>query len=112
MPEGTCVISSQLLAQQFPELEFVAGVVVAYEPGSDAEWLEHAWNVTADGKIVDTTNRQQTGVEWRYIPVGPKYDVELAKARREFGFSKDPVSFDNDDTKANQKALHKAQVRD
>ncbi len=54
MPPHTCYISSRVLAECFPELEVRYGRVMFTLRGVPCQF-DHAWNVTADGRIVDTT---------------------------------------------------------
>jgi hypothetical protein len=65
MPSGACRESSWILAACYPELEYVEGtrtmILHVREEGGTGpvqvirDEIEHAWNVTPDGKIVDST---------------------------------------------------------
>lgn len=63
MPKGTCYQSSRIMAAMYPELSYVEGwMVFTDEDGADIITpsgvpmaIEHAWNVTPDGEIVDST---------------------------------------------------------
>jgi len=109
MPEGTCQESSRWLAEQFAELEYVQGVLIAFEGGRPVEWLEHAWTQTADGQIADATIRPTVGVQWKHIADGADHDGQRALGRyalRHFG---PPVPFD-DDKAACRDALRQAKA--
>jgi hypothetical protein len=109
MPEGTCKESSRWLAEEFPELRYVEGVLVVFEGGRPIEWLQHAWTQTTDGQLADATIRPASDVQWKHIPDGPEHNAHRAAARhalRDFG---PPVPFDYDET-AGQDAVRRAQA--
>lgn len=54
MPRGTCYMSSRTLAEIFPELQVVYGRVTWFVRDVGCT-LDHAWNVTPAGVIVDST---------------------------------------------------------
>ena len=59
MPPGICRESSEVLAAAYPELEYVEGVrtliIRTTEGKTLSEPIDHAWNVTRTGEIVDST---------------------------------------------------------
>ena len=59
MPPGTCRESSWVLAACYDELEYVEGILVMIIPTTDGQvvrgHIEHAWNVTPDGTVIDST---------------------------------------------------------
>jgi hypothetical protein len=59
MPPGTCRESSWILAACYPELEYAEGhrTLILNFPDDRVirDRIEHAWNVTPDGEIVDAT---------------------------------------------------------
>jgi hypothetical protein len=62
LPEGCCHQNARCMAERHPELAYVEGYLVfpLAEPFGDYR-LEHAWNETPDGTIVDST-------AWPYDP--------------------------------------------
>lgn len=91
------------------ELEYVQGVLIAFEGGRPLEWLEHAWTQTADRQIADATIRPAVGVQWKHIADAADHDDERAVARyalRHFG---PPVPFDDDEV-ACRDAVRRAQA--
>jgi hypothetical protein len=63
MPPGTCRESSWVLAACFPELEYAEGHRTLILHVADGQVIrdeiEHAWNVTPAGEIVDSTLDEQ-----------------------------------------------------
>ncbi len=54
MPQGTCYLSSRLLAETYPELTVIYGTVTFFIGGSSGQF-DHAWCTRADGLIIDMT---------------------------------------------------------
>jgi hypothetical protein len=54
MPPRTCYLSSRFLAECFPELAVQYGQVTFFVNDVGCQ-VDHAWNVTPDGRIVDST---------------------------------------------------------
>jgi hypothetical protein len=54
MPERTCYLSSRILVECYPELDVVYGKLTWFHGDAGVTW-DHAWNVTPDGRVVDST---------------------------------------------------------
>ena len=94
MPPNNCYANAKLLTQEYPELTYQEGVLVARVSGERRTSLRHAWNVGPDGQIIDAT--EDTGsaliaalfgeeVTYDYIPDGPEHDAERQAAEDELG---------------------------
>jgi hypothetical protein len=62
MPPHTCYLSSRTLAEVYPELAVRYGRLSFRLGGAQVE-IDHAWNVTTDGTIVDSTWTPPRGAE-------------------------------------------------
>ena len=77
MPPGTCRESSWVLAACYPELEYVEGhrtVILHTTEGVIRDTIEHAWNVTRRGEVVDSTlgsDLRQAAAALEYLPGDP-----------------------------------------
>ncbi len=94
MPPNNCYANAKLLAQEYPELTYQEGVLVARVSGERRTSLRHAWNVGPAGQIIDAT--EDTGsaliaalfgeeVTYDYIPDGPEHDAERQAAEDDLG---------------------------
>jgi hypothetical protein len=92
MPPNNCYANAKLLAQEYPELTYQEGVVVARVGGERRTSLRHAWNVGPAGQIIDAT--EDTGpktfgpgreVTYDYIPDGTEHHAERQAAENELG---------------------------
>jgi hypothetical protein len=54
-PRGNCQQNARWMTLMYPELTSVEGYLVFTEPDGTERRLEHAWNETADGRVVDST---------------------------------------------------------
>ena len=55
MPPNNCYANAKLLAQEYSELTYQVGVLVARVSGERRTSLRHAWNVGPAGQIIDAT---------------------------------------------------------
>lgn len=94
MPPNNCYANAKLLAQEYPELTYQEGVLVARVSGERSTSVRHAWNVGPAGQIIDAT--EDTGsaliatlfgeeVTYDYIPDGPEHDADRQAAEDELG---------------------------
>jgi hypothetical protein len=64
-PECHCWANARQMVTLHPELRYVEGHLIFPRPdGSEAYRLEHAWNETPDGVIIDATG-------WAYDDLRP-----------------------------------------
>jgi hypothetical protein len=55
LPGNSCRDNAWWMAAMYPELSYVEGYVVFTEPDETERRMEHAWNQTPNGRIVDST---------------------------------------------------------
>jgi hypothetical protein len=61
---GRCQENARRMVTLHPELRYVEGdLVFARPPGFEPFRLEHAWNVTPDGVIIDATGWAYDGLQ-------------------------------------------------
>jgi hypothetical protein len=73
LPATHCWQNARLMAQRHPELRYVEGwLVIPWPDGSEMFRLEHAWNETPDGSIIDATG-------WAYDDLPVRYQRRVGR---------------------------------
>jgi hypothetical protein len=71
-PACHCWENARQMVTLHPELRYVRGYLIFPRPdGTEAFRLEHAWNETPDGVIIDSTG-------WAYDDLRPSYQRDHA----------------------------------
>lgn len=83
MPPRTCNLSPQILAEIYPELSVICGRLTWRMSYGQVD-ISHAWNVTPDGTIFDSTWEPPDGAEdIEYRPEEDVMTTEPAEAPEE-----------------------------